>query len=155
MKYLTLQDYEEELRKIRLKNQDKIWKQKLKEEKNKYKRKKKLPSTSKLILIGAVLLCLQIILFCEYLMWKTNDLTAMYVLIGIAASLASIVLGYFLKSKAENTTGGIVYDTAMEELRQIGKLNCEEDTEDESVYDEDNAEEIEYIDEYNDDETLE
>lgn len=133
MGYMTKQEYEEALWEIKRKNQEKRRKQRLKEEKNKYKQKKKLPSTSKLILIGAVLLCLEIIIFCEYLMWKTSDLTAMYVLIGIAASLASIVLGYYIKSKAENTTGGLVYESAMEELRQIGnstsaQIGNDEDT---------------------------
>ena len=126
MGYMTKQEYEDALWEIKRKNQEKRRKQKLKEEKNKYKQKKKLPSTSKLILIGAVLLCLEIIVFCEYLMWKTSDLTAMYVLIGIAASLASIVLGYFIKSKAENTSGGLIFESAMEELRQSGSSACEQ-----------------------------
>ena len=117
---LTENKFNKKLEKIKEKNKEKAFKQKLKEEKLKYKYKRKLPSTSKLILIGAVLLCLQIILFCETLMWKTGDLQAMYVLIGIAASLASVCLGYFFKSKAENTTGGITFETAMEELRQSG-----------------------------------
>ena len=130
---MTKQEYEEALWKIKRKNQEKRRKQKLKEEKNKYKQKKKLPSTSKLILIGAVLLCLEIIIFCEYLMWKTSDLTAMYVLIGIAASLASIVLGYYIKSKAENTTGGLVYESAMEELRQIGNSASAQVSDDEDA----------------------
>lgn len=126
MGYMTKQEYEDALWEIKRKNQEKRRKQRLKEEKNKYKQKKKLPSTSKLILIGAVLLCLEIIVFCEYLMWKTSDLTAMYVLIGIAASLASIVLGYFIKSKAENTSGGLIFESAMEELRQAGSSACEQ-----------------------------
>lgn len=113
------------LEKIKEKNKEKLLKQQLKSEKDKYKQKKKLPSTSKLILIGAVLLCLQIIIFCEYMMWRTGDLQAMYVLIGIAASLTATCIGYFIKSKAENTTGGITYETAMEELRQSGCVQQE------------------------------
>ena len=126
MGYMTKQEFEKKLHKIRLENQDKRRKQKLEDEKNKYKKKKKLPSTSKLILIGAVILCLQIIIFCEYMMWKTGDLQAMYVLIGISASLASVIIGYLLKSKAENTSGGIIYETAMEELRQMAHPPCED-----------------------------
>lgn len=126
MGYMTKAEFEKKLCKIRRDNIDKKNKQILRDEKNKYKKNKKLPSTSKLILIGAVILCLQIIIFCEYMMWKTGDLSAMYVLIGIAASLTSLVLGYFLKSKYENTAGGIVYETAMEELRQLGQVSCEE-----------------------------
>ena len=126
MGYMTKTEFKKKLDKIQRDNIDKKLKQRLEEEKNKYKKKRKLPSTSKLILIGAVVLCLQIIIFCEYMMWKTGDLSAMYVLIGIAASLTSLVLGYFLKSKYENTAGGIVYETAMEELRQLGQSSCEE-----------------------------
>ena len=75
--------------------------------------KNKLPSTSKLILWGSVLLCLQIILFCEYMMIYTGDTSSMYVLIGIQATLVPIILGYYNKSKSENMVGGITYDMAM------------------------------------------
>lgn len=131
MAHMTKQKYEEELYEIRLDNLDRKRKQKLKSEKRKYRRKIALPSTSKLILIGAVLLCLQIILFCEYLMWKTSDLTAMYVLIGIAASLVSVILSYYNKARHENTAGGIVYETAMEKLRSIA--NAESDQTDDEA----------------------
>ena len=124
MGFMTKQEYEEKLYKIRRKNLEKKRRQKLEDEKKKFKTKKKLPSTSKLILIGAVVLCLQIIFFCEYLMWKTGDLQAMYVLIGIAASLASIIISYYNKARYENTSGGITYETAMEELRQSGQMPC-------------------------------
>lgn len=134
MGYMTKQEYEEALWKIRRKNQQKLRKQKLKEEKNKYKQKKKLPSTSKLILIGAVLLCLQIVIFSECVMWKTNDLTALYALIGISSSLSAVVIAYYVKSKAENTSGGLIYESAMEKLRHADnsvceQINDEEDTE--------------------------
>lgn len=135
MSHMTKQRYEEELHKIRLDNLEKKRKQKLKSEKKKYKKKLALPSTSKLILIGAVLLCLQIILFCEYLMWKTSDLTAMYVLIGIAASLVSVILSYYNKARHENTAGGIVYETAMEKLKQIANADSTPVDENEAVND--------------------
>ena len=121
MGHMTKQEFEEKLYKIRRKNQDKKRKQRLEDEKNKYKKKKKLPSTSKLILIGAVILCLQIIIFCEYMMWKTGDLQAMYVLIGIAASLAATTISYYNKARYENTSGGIVYDTAMAQLNEMSQ----------------------------------
>lgn len=123
---MTKEEYEKKLEKIRLKNKERNYKNKLKKEKNKYKTKRKLPSTSKLVLIGSILLCLQIIIFCELLMWKTGDLSSLYVLIGIAASLTSIILGYYIKSKAENTAGGIIFETAMEEMRQLGQLSAED-----------------------------
>lgn len=126
MGYMTKQEFEKKLHKIRRDNIDKKNKQILKDEKKKYKKDRKLPSTSKLILIGANVLCVQIIFFCEYLMWKTGDLQPMYALIGIAASLTATNMSYYHKARAENTAGGITYETAMENLRQSGQMSCEE-----------------------------
>ena len=42
-------------------------------------------------------------------------LAGVYALLGIVASLAPVIFGYYSKSKAENTEGGIVYETAMKE----------------------------------------
>ncbi len=84
---------------------------------DKHKLNLKLPTTSKLLLIGAVLICLEIIIFCEYIMVKLQDTSSLYVLIGIPASLVPIILGYFYKSKNENTQGGIVYETAMRQMQ--------------------------------------
>lgn len=124
MRYLTDSQYNKQLKKIQIKNQQKEKRQKLREEKNKYKPKLKLPTTSKLLLIGAVLLCLEIVIFCEYVMLKLQDSSSLYVLIGIPASLIPIILGYFYKSKAENTSGGIVFETAMSQM--TGTANEEE-----------------------------
>lgn len=118
MRYLTDSQYNKQLKKIQIKNQQKEKRQKLREEKNKYKPKLKLPTTSKLLLIGAVLLCLEIVIFCEYVMLKLQDSSSLYVLIGIPASLIPIILGYFYKSKAENTSGGIVFETAMSQMTE-------------------------------------
>lgn len=127
MRYYTEEQYHKYIMKIQAINRQKEKKQKLKEEKNKYKRKLKLPSTSKLLLIGAVLLCLEIVIFCEYVMVKLQDTSSMYVLIGIPASLIPIILGYFYKSKAENTQGGIVYESAMSQISDetINDVNAE------------------------------
>lgn len=43
------------------------------------------------------------------------DLSQAYALLGIVASLAPVIFGYYSKSKAENTEGGIVYETVMKE----------------------------------------
>lgn len=114
--FLSEREYETRLRRLKTINRSKERKHKLKEEERKYKTKLRLPSTSKLILIGAVLLCLEIVIFCEYTMIKLGDTSAMYVLIGIPATLIPVIWGYYSKSKAENTVGGIVYDTAMMQL---------------------------------------
>lgn len=118
MRYLTDSQYQNQMKKIQMKNKQKERRRKLRKEKNKYKPKLKLPTTSKLLLIGAVLLCLEIVIFCEYVMIKLQDSSSMYVLIGIPASLIPIILGYFYKSKAENTSGGIVFETAMSQMAE-------------------------------------
>ena len=118
MGYLTEQEYEARLEKIKKDNESKERKLKLKEEKKKYKTKFKLPPTSKLILIGVALLCLEIIAFCEYIIIRYYDSNAIYVLVGIPATLIPIILGYFNKSRHENTAGGITYDMAMHQYNQ-------------------------------------
>lgn len=83
----------------------------------KKKQSKKKISTSKALLLGVIFLCLEIVFYCEYLMLVLKDTSALYVLIGIPASLIPVILGYFYKSKNENTEGGIVYETVMHELK--------------------------------------
>jgi len=69
---------------------------------------------------------ISIIIFCEYMMVKTGDLSSLYAMIGVASALIPLCLGYYFKSKAENTAGGITYDMAMLEANQ--NLNYEEST---------------------------
>ena len=95
--------------------------------------KRKPLSTSKLILLGMILLCLQIVFFCEYAMLTLGDTSAMYVLIGIPAALAPIIWGYYGKSKAENVSGGIVYESAMAEMRSKSENEPADSTVYESV----------------------
>ena len=122
MGYLSEQEYNSRMRKIQEKNASIARKQKLKEEKNKHKRKFKWPSTSKLVLLGAVLLCLQILLFAEYVMINLGDTSAMYVLIGIPATLVPTIISYYHKARAENTVGGITYDMAMLQQQSINSV---------------------------------
>jgi len=132
MWYLTDKQYCARMQRIKKRNRQKEKLAKLKAEKNKNRLKFKLPSTSKLLLLGAVLLCLEIVVFCEYVMLTLQDTSALYVLIGIPASLIPIILGYFYKSKAENTSGGIVFETAMSQMTDetIETINAEESIED-------------------------
>lgn len=113
MRGISEKEYNLRMKQIQRENEAKELARKLKEEKRKGKPKRKLPSTSKLILLGMILLCVQIVIFCEYAMMTLYDASSLYVLIGIPAALAPIIWGYYSKSKAENTVGGIVYDTAM------------------------------------------
>ncbi len=117
MKYLSEKEYDRELRAIRVRNMTLMRRRALRAERRKYLPNIKFPSTSKMILLGAVLLCLEIVIFCEYVMYKIGDTSAMYVLIGIPATLIPVIWGYYSKSKAENTVGGITYDMAMKEYQ--------------------------------------
>lgn len=123
---LTQKEFEKKLAEIQEKNKQKEYRRLLREERKKSRTKIKLPSTSKLILLVAFLLCLEIIIFCEYMMVKTGDLSSLYAMIGVASALIPLCLGYYFKSKAENTAGGITYDMAMLEANH--NLNYEEST---------------------------
>lgn len=113
MGYMSEKEFNSRLKKIQDKNIEKERKRKLREEKLKYFPKFKLPSTSKLVLFAVFLLCIEIIIFCQYAMIVLGDTSALYVLIGVPVSLVPVVLGYYNKSKAENSKDGITYDLAM------------------------------------------
>lgn len=115
---MTEQEYKRQLNIIHRKNIYLKRKNELREERKKYKRKIKLPSTSKLLLLGAVFICFEIIIFAEYVMLKFGDISSLYTLIGVPATLIPVILGYFYKAKAENTVGGIVYDATMKNNEQ-------------------------------------
>ena len=75
----------------------------------------KKPAWAKIMMAAMVLICLEIIIYAEVVMWKHYDLSALYALVGVAASLSLAIWAYCEKSKAENTKGGIVYEKAMQE----------------------------------------
>lgn len=124
VKYLTSREYELELKKIKEKNQQIKMKQNLKAAKVSRFNIPKI-STSKLILVAVLLLNLQIIYFVEKAIMTYGDLSALYALIAIPATLIPTVWAYFSKAKAENCAGGITYDSAMEQLRQSSSENDE------------------------------
>lgn len=113
MSYISEREYTAQMKALKKMNESKEREIELKKERNKYGFKLKLPSTSKIILFASLLICLQIIFFCERIMVDLGDTSALYVLIGIPAAMAPIIWSYYSKSKAENTMGGIVYEQAM------------------------------------------
>lgn len=120
MGYLSEKEYATRLKRVQMDNESKERKRKLREEKNKFRPKIKLPSTSKLVLLVVILLCLEIVFFCQYVMIEFGDISALYTLIGIPVTLVPTIWGYYSKSKAENTAGGITYDMAMAEMNYVG-----------------------------------
>lgn len=117
MVYMTKNQYDYKLAKVKRKNEGIARRRKLREERMKYWPKFIMPSTSKVVLIVAALLCVEILIFCQYMIMQTGDSNALYAMVGVVVSLASIVLGYFVKSTKENTEGGLVYQATMEKLK--------------------------------------
>lgn len=127
MNYMTEREYNIKLEKVKAKNDSKLFKAKLKAERNKYKKKKKLPATSKLVLLGVFLVCIEILIFAQFAMIKLRDISAMYTLIGVPVTLVPVTLGYYWKSKSENTASGITYETTMYELQQGKEIEQNDD----------------------------
>lgn len=125
VKYLTKQEYELELKKIKEKNQQIKMRQNLKAAKIKRFQFKK-PNTSKLIVFVVFAICLQILWFSEHMISLTGDTSYMYALIGIPAALIPTVISYFNKAKIENTSdSGYVYEARMAELNNQGTSDDE------------------------------
>ena len=125
---ISEKEFNARLKDIKEKNKSKERKRKLKAEKSKYKTKRKLPSTSKIVLFAVFLLCIEIILFSEYAMIFLADASAMYVLIGVPATLVPTIIAYYQKSRIENSKGGITYDMAMLEKEQDAGCNESDNT---------------------------
>ena len=64
---------------------------------------------------------------------KYGDMSAMYALISVPVTLVPIVLGYLIKSKAENTQHGITYEIAMLEKQQELQQNMNDAPDDGAV----------------------
>lgn len=113
MVYMTKNQFDSKLAQVKRRNESIEYRRRLREERMKYWPKFVLPSTSKIVLIVAALLCVETLFFCQYMIVMTGDTNALYAMVGTIAALASVVLGYFAKSTKENTVGGITYETAM------------------------------------------
>lgn len=113
MKYMTKEEYESKMNKIRAANLHKEMKMELVKERFKFFPKIKVPSTSKLVLLGVFLICIEVLVFSQYTMIVLGDASALYALIGVPAALIPVCLGYYGKAKAENTIGGIKYDSVV------------------------------------------
>ena len=113
MKYMTKEEYESKMNKIRAANLHKEMKMELVKERFKFFPKIKVPSTSKLVLLGVFLICIEVLVFSQYAMIVLGDASALYALIGVPAALIPVCLGYYSKAKAENTIGGIKYDSVV------------------------------------------
>lgn len=120
MRYISEKEYNAEMLRIKHENESKARLRKLRSEKAKGRQKKSrnIP-TSKLVLWAMVILVFGIAIWFMYESHRLCDLSQAYALLGIVASLAPVIFGYYSKSRAENTEGGIVYETAMKEQEAI------------------------------------
>jgi len=118
---MTKSQFDSKLAKAKKRNEGIEYRRRLREERMKYWPKFVLPSTSKIVLIVAALLCVEILFFCQYMIVMTGDTNALYAMVGTIATLASVVLGYFVKSTKENTSGGVVYESAMADKKATAK----------------------------------
>ena len=120
MRYISEKEYNAEMLRIKHENESKARLRKLRAEKAKGRQKnsRNIP-TSKLVLWAMVILVFGIAIWFMYESHRLCDLSQAYALLGIVASLAPVIFGYYSKSRAENTEGGIVYETAMKEQEAI------------------------------------
>lgn len=122
MIYMTKSQFDVKMAKVQRRNADIEYRRRLREERMKYWPKFVLPSTSKIVLIVAAILCVEILFFCQWMIVKTGDTNALYAMVGVIATLASVVLGYFVKSTRENTEGGVVYLNAVNQIGQSSPI---------------------------------
>ena len=116
-RYMSEREFNAKLKEIQRENESLRRINKLEEERSRFaKPKKKWLSASKIALMVMFLVVFEIVVFTEWLMYKTQDLSALYVLIGIPATMVLPLWKYYSKSEAENTRGGIVYDVAMKQM---------------------------------------
>lgn len=117
MIYMTKSQYDSKLAKIQRRNQSREYRRLLREERRRHWPKFVMPSTSKIVLIVAALLCVEILAFCQYMIVVTGDTNALYAMVGALFTFMGIVLGYFVKSTKENTEGGVTYLAAQAQLK--------------------------------------
>lgn len=107
MRYISEKEYEQELKRIKAKNEQRERKRKLREEQLKalphFKFKK--PRTSKMVLWTVIIICIQILWFSEHMASVTGDTSFMYALVAIPASLIPTVLSYMKNSRVEHQMG--------------------------------------------------
>lgn len=101
---MTEQEYKQKEAKIKERNKNITMKWKLhRMKKSRFKFKK--IRTSKKVLWTIIVICLEILIFSEYMALKTEDTSFMYALIGVATTLIPTALGYFKMSDNEHKRG--------------------------------------------------
>ena len=105
--------FEAELRRIKAKNRKIKRKRALRAERRKYRLKIKWPTQSKLGMWYIFISCTAVQIYSMAAMWHFADLSPLYALIGATVGEGFTYYAYTAKAKAENTTGGIVYENSL------------------------------------------
>lgn len=105
--------FEAELKRIRTKNRKIQRKRALRAERRKYRLKIKWPTQSKLGMWYIFISCTAVQIYSMAAMWHFADLSPLYALIGATVGEGLTYYAYTAKAKAENTTGGIVYENSL------------------------------------------
>lgn len=105
--------FEAELRRIRTKNRKIQRKRALRAERRKYRLRIKWPTQSKLGMWYIFISCTAVQIYSMAAMWHFADLSPLYALIGATVGEGITYYAYTAKAKAENTTGGIVYENSL------------------------------------------
>lgn len=122
-------NYKRELAKARYHAEQVRRKQEIKAIKHKNDKPKKKMEFSKKAFILVFLDCLLIQLFSMWIMVYLADASNLSSLIGIAVALigeVGAVFSYNRKSSAENTAGGIIYESYMNSIKSENELTAEE-----------------------------
>ena len=102
---MTEQEFKQKQEKIKQRNKNISMKQKLhRMKKSRFPKFKKL-RTSKKVLWTVIAICLEILIFSEYMAVRTGDTSFIYALIGVATTLIPTVLGYLKMSDNEHKRG--------------------------------------------------
>lgn len=105
--------FEAELRRIKAQNRKIKRKRALRAERRKYRLKIKWPTQSKLGMWYIFISCTAVQIYSMAAMWHFADLSPLYALIGATVGEGLTYYAYTAKAKAENTTGGIVYENSL------------------------------------------
>lgn len=127
MIYMTKNQYDSKLAKLQKRNESIERRRRLREERMKYWPKFVLPSTSKIVLGISALLCLETLVFCQYMIVSTGDTNALYAMVGALFTFMGTVISYYVKSTRENVRNGITFETAMVQMQQPSVNNSNEE----------------------------
>lgn len=90
-------------------------------------KRKKIPSSKKYMIL-MLTIAIEIVFFIEYVTLRTGDTSCLYVLASIpVTTLVPSLMSYFKKSRIENSSGGIVYDMAMNQTQDNEEVINDED----------------------------